>query len=103
VPERRDPPHGDRLSRRQLNRLNRVLAVDDPTGEIGAAWAAKSSCASYSPNTNPTDPRRAVALPHRLPEANTREATRLALTIETWWPAILVNHRRPGWTADWRQ
>lgn len=39
VPERRDPPHGDRLSRRQLNRLNRVLTVGDPTGEIGAAPA----------------------------------------------------------------
>jgi transposase len=32
---------GDRLSRRQLDRLTRVLDGDDPTGEIGAAWGCK--------------------------------------------------------------
>jgi len=32
---------GDRLSRRQLARLTRVLADDDPTNEIGAAWGCK--------------------------------------------------------------
>ncbi len=32
---------GDRLSARQLARLGRVLDADDPTQEIGAAWACK--------------------------------------------------------------
>jgi hypothetical protein len=32
---------GNRLSRKQLRRLDRVLATDDPTGEIGAAWGCK--------------------------------------------------------------
>jgi hypothetical protein len=31
----------NRLSHRQLNHLYRVLAVDDPTGEIGAALGCK--------------------------------------------------------------
>src|SRR5689334_24669449 len=33
---------GDRPSRRQLERLSRVLDGDDPTGEIGAAWGCKT-------------------------------------------------------------
>ena len=32
---------GNRLSRKQLARLDRALATDDPTNEIGAAWACK--------------------------------------------------------------
>ncbi len=32
---------GNRLSARQLTRLGQVLAADDPTDEIGAAWAVK--------------------------------------------------------------
>jgi hypothetical protein len=32
---------GDRLSARQRARLRAVLASDDPTNEIGAAWAVK--------------------------------------------------------------
>ena len=32
---------GDRLSKKQLARLARVLAEDDPTEEIAAAWACK--------------------------------------------------------------
>src|SRR3954447_13047863 len=34
-------PAGDRLSARQLTRLNQVFAADDPTDEIAAAWACK--------------------------------------------------------------
>jgi transposase len=32
---------GNRLSAQQLARLRAVLASDDPTNEIGAAWAVK--------------------------------------------------------------
>ncbi|MGH8777069.1 MAG: ISL3 family transposase [Jiangellaceae bacterium] len=91
MPERRDPPHGDRLSRRQLNRLNRVLAVDDPTGEIGAAWGCKELLRQLLAQHKPDQIRAALwRFYTACAEANTRETTRLALTIETWWPAILV-------------
>ena len=49
---------GNRLSPRQLRRLERVLAADDPTNEIGAAWGVINCCASCSPPA--TRPRSAV-------------------------------------------
>jgi transposase len=81
----------DRLSKRQLARLKTVLALDDPTGEVGAAWAVKERLRML---LNEPSPER---IRHRLwqfydaaARADTPETTRLATTIETWWPAIHV-------------
>ena len=82
---------GDRLSTRQLDRLTRVLAADDPTNEIGAAWGCKERLrqvfAAHEPHV----------IRHRLwkfydacARAAMPETTRLAETIQTWWPHILV-------------
>jgi transposase len=82
---------GDRLSRRQLDRLCRVLAVDDPTDEVGAAWGCKELLRQLLAEQDPERIR------HRLwrfydacAMADMAETTRLAATIETWWPAIVV-------------
>ena len=82
---------GDRLSVRQLARLRQILAHDDPTNEIGAAWGCKELLRQLLAET---DPQR---IRHRLwrfydacARAETDETTRLATTIETWWPAIAV-------------
>jgi transposase len=83
---------GDRLSKRQLARLARVLASDDPTNEIGAAWGCKELLRQLL--DAPAEPGE---IRHRLwrfydacATADMPETTRLAGTIQTWWPAILV-------------
>jgi hypothetical protein len=47
---------GDRLGQHGLARLRQVLAVDDPTNEIGAAWGIKNCSASCSPPPPATTP-----------------------------------------------
>jgi transposase len=83
---------GDRLSPRQLDRLERVLAEDDPTGEIGAAWGCKERLRQLL--DSPVDPwllrPRLEAFYRDCAAADMPETTRLARTIETWWPHILV-------------
>jgi transposase len=82
---------GDRLSRRQLDRLGRVLDADDPTGEIGAAWGCKELLRQLLAQHERDGIRTALwRFYDACAQANMRETTRLALTIETWWPAILV-------------
>ena len=82
---------GNRLSRKQLARLNRVLTADDPTGEIGAAWGCKELLRQLLAEHDPTRIRRALwRFYAACAEANMPETSRLATTIETWWPAILV-------------
>jgi transposase len=83
---------GDRLSKRQLARLARVLASDDPTNEIGAAWGCKELLRQLL--DAPAEPGE---IRHRLwrfydacATADMPETTRLAGTIQTWWLAILV-------------
>jgi transposase len=82
---------GDRLSRRQLDRLNRVLDADDPTGEISAAWGCKELLRQLLAQHEPARIRAALwRFYQACAQANMPETTRLAHTIETWWPAILV-------------
>jgi transposase len=83
---------GDRLSPRQLARLEQVLAEDDPTGEIGAAWGCKERLRMLL--ASPADPwvlrARLWAFYRDCAAAGMPETTRLATTVETWWPHILV-------------
>jgi hypothetical protein len=51
---------GNRLSRKQLRRLDRVLATDDPTGEIGAAWGCKELLRQLLDRQDPTRIRAAI-------------------------------------------
>jgi transposase len=82
---------GDRLSGRQLARLRAVLASYDPTGEIGAAWAVKEGLRMLLAQTNPEQIREALwRFYDAAAAADIPETTRLATTVETWWPAILV-------------
>ncbi len=80
---------GDRLSAKGLARLRRVLATDDPTNEIAAAWAVKELL------RQPLATRDVEQVRHRpwrfydaAARADLPETTRLAYTIQTWWPAI---------------
>ena len=83
---------GDRLSPRQLARLEQVLATDDPTGEIGAAWGCKERLRMLL--ASPADPwilrARLWAFYRDCAAADTPETTRLASTVETWWPHIRI-------------
>jgi transposase len=80
---------GDRLSARGLARLRHVLAVDDPTNEIGAAWGVKELLRQLLAAPTPHDARhRLFRFYDAVLAADMPETTRLAETISTWWPAI---------------
>jgi transposase len=80
---------GDRLSRRGLARLTHVLAVDDPSNEIGAAWGIKELLRQLLAAPTPHDARhRLFRFYDAVLDADMPETTRLAETISTWWPAI---------------
>jgi len=82
---------GDRLSARQLRRLERVLAADDPSNEIGAAWGVKELLRQLLAARDPADIRaRLWTFYCACATAQMPETTRLATTIETWWPHVLV-------------
>lgn len=82
---------GNRLSRRQLARLKTVLATDDPTDEIGAAWACKELLRQLLAARDPWDIRARLWRFHNAcADADMPETARLAATIDTWWPHILV-------------
>lgn len=82
---------GNRLSRRGLARLTHVLAVDDPSNEIGAAWGIKELLRRLLAAPTAHDARhRLFRLYDAVLAADMPETTRLAETIQTWWPAILA-------------
>lgn len=82
---------GDRLSARQLARLRRVFATDDPTNEIAAAWACKELLRQLLTSRNRREAReRLWRFYDACATASMPETTRLATTIETWWPHIEV-------------
>ena len=81
---------GDRLSTRALARLADTLRRDDPTEEIAAGWAVKELLRQLLAARD----RHTIAHRlHRFYQAVTLvdlpEATRLAETIDGWWPEIL--------------
>jgi transposase len=80
---------GDRLSKRGLARLKKVLATDDPTDEIGAAWGVKELLRQLLAAPTPHDARhRLFRFYEAVLAADMPETTRLAETIDHWWPAV---------------
>ena len=85
---------GDTLSTKALARLTTVLATDDPTGEINAAWGVKELLRQLLAGNGPTRYSRHATAHRRTRfltaclDADTPETTRLAATIERWWPQI---------------
>ena len=81
----------EHLSAKQWRRFTRMLDTADPTGEIGAAWAVKERLRMLLAEHEPSRIRRQLADFYEAAlDAQLPEATRLAGTVQTWWPAILV-------------
>lgn len=86
---------GRKLSHRQWARLKSLFANHDPTGEILAAWAGKECLRQlFDPVAGGLRPYEIRARLERFyqcaADANVPELTRLATTIETWWPEVLA-------------
>lgn len=87
---------GDRLSSSGRRRLARVLRIDDPTNEISAAWAVKERLRHLLAAPTPHDARhRLFRFYDAVLAVDLPEATRLADTVQTWWPAIEAFLRLP--------
>ncbi|MBC7633543.1 transposase, partial [Aeromicrobium sp.] len=86
--------NGDQLGPKALTRLTTVFTTDDPTNEIGAAWACKELLRQLLAGHGPTRYSRHETAHRRTRfltacvTADLPEATRLAGTIERWWPEI---------------
>src|SRR5215207_6987020 len=81
----------EHLSRRQWKRLGAMLDNCDPTGEIGAAWGVKERLRMLLAEHEPSKIRRRLAdFYDAAIDAQLPETSRLAETVQTWWPAILV-------------
>jgi len=79
------------LTDNQWRRLEATLAASDPSNEIGAAWAVKERLRLLLGEHEPSRIRwRLADFYDAAIDANMFETTRLAKTIQTWWPAILV-------------
>jgi transposase len=81
----------EHLSAKQWRRFTRMLDTADPTGEIGVAWAVKERLRMLLAEHEPSRIRWQLADFYEAAlDAQLPEATRLAGTVQTWWPAILV-------------
>ena len=68
-----------------------TLASEDTTNEIGAAHAVKERLRLLLAESDPPRIRaRLFDVYNAAADAHMDETTRLAKTIETWWPAILT-------------
>lgn len=67
--------------------LTATLDRSDPTNEIGAAWGVKERLRLLLNESEQSRIRWRLA---DFYDAAMAETTRLATTIQTWWPAILV-------------
>ncbi|HTR68941.1 MAG TPA: transposase, partial [Mycobacteriales bacterium] len=80
---------GDQLSNRGLDRLITTFATNDPTEEIAAAWAVKEQLRMLlAASDRHTISERLHRFHQTVIAADLPEATRLASTIEAWWPQI---------------
>jgi transposase len=81
----------EHLSTKQWNRLWRSFDTCDPTIEIQAAWAVKERLRLLLREREPSKIRRRLADFYEAAiDAQLPEATRLASTVQTWWPAVLT-------------
>ena len=81
----------EHLSAKQWNRLWRSFDSCDPTKEVQAAWAVKERLRLLLAEREPSKIRWRLADFYQAAiDAQLPEATRLAETIQTWWPAILT-------------
>ncbi len=82
----------EHLSAKQWDRLwTGFDQRNDPTKQIQAAWAVKERLRMLLAQSEPSKIRWALAdFYETVLDAHLPEATRLAGTIERWWPAILV-------------
>jgi transposase len=81
----------EHLSTKQWNRLWKGFEDSDPTKEIQAAWAVKERLRQLLTQREPSKIRWALADFYQAAiDSHLPEATRLATTIQTWWPAVLV-------------
>ncbi len=128
---------GRHLSGKQWRRLRTLFDTDDPTGQIQAAWAGKellrqlldalpavqgplvidlrrdpaARTQAAAPSLRPYEIRARLHRFYALAaEADVPELTRLAATVETWWPAIeaylllrVTNARTEGYNRKIKQ
>lgn len=82
----------EHLSAKQWARLWEGFdEVNDPTKEIQAAWAVKERLRMLLAQREPSRIRWALAdFYEAVIDAHLPEATRLATTIQRWWPAVLL-------------
>jgi len=81
----------DHLSDKQWTRLEKTFKTEDPTKQIAAAWAVKERLRMLLAESEPHRIRRRLYdFYNTAADAHLDEATRLARTIDTWWPAILI-------------
>ena len=81
----------EHLSSKQVARLQATLAREDTTNEIGAAHAVKERLRLLLAESDPTIIRaRLFDFYNAAADSHMDETTRLAKTIQTWWPAILT-------------
>jgi transposase len=85
---------GNTLSPRGLTRLMDVLERDEPSDQIGAAWGIKELLRQLLMGNGPTRYSRHLTAQRRTwfltacAYAEMPQATRLAATVERWWPEI---------------
>jgi transposase len=76
---------------RRADRLWRCLDRCDSTKHFQAAWAVNERLRLLLKQREPSKIRRRLAdFDEAVIDANLPEASRLAKTVETWWPAVLV-------------
>jgi transposase len=81
----------EHLSSKQQNRLWRSFDTCDPTKEVQAAWAVKERLRLLLREREPSKIRwRLADFYEAALDAHLPEATRLASTVQTWWPAIFT-------------
>src|SRR5215212_4059810 len=81
----------EHLSSKQWKRLQVMLDSCDPTNQIGAAWGVKERLRLLLGEHEPSKIRwRLADFYDAAIDAAMPETTRLAQTIQTWWPAILI-------------
>ena len=81
----------EHLSTKQVARLQTTLAAEDTTNEIGAAHAVKERLRLLLDASDPPVIRaRLFDFYNAAADSHMAETTRLATTVQTWWPAILT-------------